>query len=458
MSLFTIALAGRPNVGKSTLFNALCGKSMAIVANYPGVTIDYKETTIPWLGTQVRLIDTGGIVGGKTQAPLSSYIKEQALLGLEKAHVIALVVDGKEGLTAADKDIVLLLRKHNKPLILIVNKTDTKNAAQNKHEFSSLGLPTIQLSAAHRSGLAQLADLIEPLYSKYQKESKPQDSEGPSEEAPFLSVAIVGKPNVGKSTLINQLLQEPRLAVSDIAGTTRDSISTYLTYKGHLIRLLDTAGLKRKSKTATKLETLATSDTIRSIIFAQVVVLVIDATEGITKQDLNLASYINKEGRALIVAINKIDLVKDPKKLIARFQDQLDYEFSDIKKVTMVGISALENINTRKIFTEALKVYSKWSTSIKTSLLNRWLGVVLAAKPPALFKGRYVKIKFMTQAKVRPPTFNLWVNIKEGLTKQYLNFLRNKIYTDFKLWGVPIRFAIKHSANPFAGRRKTSPK
>lgn len=470
MSNFTFVLVGRPNVGKSTLFNALAKKNLAIVADIAGVTVDYKEVdlTVPVTCTtgevprvidkKVHLIDTGGILSEKRIGVLADAIKKQALLAVKKAHLVGFVVDGREGLTLEDQKIAQMLRKNGKRVLLLINKTDTKASQVNTVEWATLGFDSLEISAAHRSGISELYSLLADHYQQHELTNEDAHTlEQEDEGSPFLSIAVVGKANVGKSTLINALLKEPRLAVSEQAGTTRDAISTYVQYNNQLVRILDTAGLKRKNKATGTLEKLSTSDTIRSIIFAQVVALVIDATVGLTKQDLTLAQYIQEEGRAPLLIINKIDLVKDPKKLIASINEQLEYEFSSIKKFSIIGVSALKKKGLGQFFKAILSLYQKWATNIKTSLLNRWLALVITAQPPALYKGRYVKIKFITQSKTRPPTFNLWVNIQEGVTSQYLAYLRNRLCRDFNLWGVPIRFNLKTSANPFANSTKKSP-
>lgn len=456
MSLFTIALAGRPNVGKSTLFNLLSKKKMAIVQDTPGVTIDYKENNIDLFNTTVKIIDTGGITTNKVNKKeprvlnhsLNKEINDQALIAINKANVVLFVVDGKEGLTLEDKEIANILRKTNNNIIIVINKVDNNNKNFNYIEFQTLGFNKItEISAIHKTGLLSLYKNIEFFFKSYKA---PINSEENNSTPPFLSITIVGKPNTGKSTLVNSLLKEKRLVVSDIPGTTKDSISVYFNYNNKLIRVVDTAGLVRKSKVKKGVDTLAKSETIRSIIFAQVVILTIDSVEGLTKQDLTLASYVLKEGRALIIALNKIDLIDNPEKLKKEITETLSTSFSDVKGISIINISGLKKINLGKIFKESLVVYSKWSISIKTSLLNRWLRDSITNNPPALYNGRQVKIKFISQDKTRPPTFNLWVNLKSGIYNQYLVFLRNQIYKTFSLWGVPIKFNIKVSKNPYA--------
>lgn len=458
MSLFTIVLAGKPNVGKSTLFNLLAKKRIAIVEDTPGVTVDYKETTTTFFDIKLNIIDTGGLTSNSKKdkeqeinKTLAKEINNQAIAAIAKANVVLLIVDGKEGLSELDKEVANNLRKLHKNIILVINKVDSKQSQLNIPEAKSLGFKHVaEISAAHKLGLHSLYNEIKPFYKAYSKEISnnnllPQEQE----EAPFVSIAIVGKPNVGKSTLINSLLQEKRLAVSDIPGTTKDSIAVYFNYNNKLIRVLDTAGLARKNKIKQKLDILAKNETIRSIIFAQVVILVIDANEGLTKQDLTLASYVIKEGRALIIAINKIDLIAKPENLKNEITTTLNNSFSEVKRISIIGISALKALNLKQIFKESLKIYDKWSITIKTSLLNKWLREIIISNPPPLHNGRAVKIKFISQEKTRPPTINLWVNLIDGVPKSYLSFLRNKIYYVFSLWGVPIRFNIKTTKNPY---------
>ncbi|MGV3278069.1 ribosome biogenesis GTPase Der [Rickettsiales bacterium LUAb2] len=451
---FTLIFIGKPNVGKSTLFNLIARKKLAIVEDIAGVTVDLKEATTKLFDINLKIIDSGGFAVDKydrsDKSVINNKIWEKAEKALKTANVVALVIDAKTGISSVDLELAQNVRKLNPNIIIIVNKIDTNKNSDNSLLAAELGFKDIvNMSAAHSNGLDELYDTLLPYYEQYKQDFEIIDNDSSDSNNPDISIGVVGKPNVGKSTLINKLINEDRLVTSDIPGTTRDSISLYLNYKNKLLRIIDTAGLRKKSKIQDTLEVLSKNDTIRTIVFSQVVVLLISAENGLTKQDLALASYIINEGRALIIAINKIDLITNKKEFINEIKLTLKTSFSDIKGIEIIGISAINSTNIKQIFEKVVIVFDKWNTKIKTSYLNKWLAEETAKNPPPLNKGRTVKIKLMTQTKTRPPTFNLWVNTKDGLPASYVRFLQNRLYQTFNLYGIPLRLIVKKPNNPY---------
>lgn len=444
--MFKVVLIGRPNVGKSTLFNFLVGKNIAIVNPTPGVTRDRKEHKASLYDIEMSLIDTGGY--DDLNNNINEKIWQQAQVAIKDANCILFILDGKYGLSPVDKELALLLRRQQKPVIVCVNKSDTKEARSNTLAFYELGFENIvHISSAHGSGMNDLYYLLQPYYNFYQT-----TNENNTEETPQLSIAFIGKPNVGKSTLVNTLLQEERLITNNQAGTTRDSIYLDYFYNNTKIKLVDTAGLRRRSAVEEKLEKLANADTITAINFATVVVLIISAEEGLTKQDLTLAQHVVKEGRGLIIAVNKIDLIEKPKTFLNEIADQIEHTFYQIKKPYIIGFSALYNKNTNSILNAALELYQKWQFTINTSKLNRWLQKIVTINPPPSIKGRRLKIKFAHQSKIRPPTITIWSNYDQEFPESYLRYIQNELFKNFDLWGCTIRINIKKSTNPYENK------
>ncbi len=443
--MFNITVVGRPNVGKSTLFNVLSGKNIALTAEIAGLTRDRKETLAQFYDIKCLLVDTGGY--DTSLDDMSQKIWKQAQLAINSSDCIIFIVDAKAGVSPSDKIIADYLRLSAKPVILCINKIDTKEGRANASLFFELGFANIcQVSAEHSIGLMDLYYLIKPYYEKFANSDRNSNI---NSEKPELSLAFVGKPNVGKSSIINRLLEEERLIVSDIAGTTRDSIYLDLYYNNKKIKVVDTAGLRRRSNVSQAIEKMANSDSIRAINFATVVALIISAEDGLTKQDLIIAKRVVDEGRGLIIIVNKIDLIKNKKTFLNHIVEEIEYNFFQIKQPYVLAISALQDKDILSIMASVLELYEKWQFKIGTSLLNKWLAISIEKNQPPTVKGKRLKIKYASQIKERPATINLWSNFKEEFPESYLRYLRNEFYEAFNLWGSTVRFAIQKSDNPY---------
>ncbi len=439
-----VAIVGRPNVGKSTLFNRLCGKRMAIVHDLPGVTRDRKEAFGQLGDIPLKLIDTAGIEDQKDE-PLMAEMKQQVFLALEDAEVVLFMIDARSGLTPLDESFAALLRKAEKPVILIANKCEGKEGEMGLAEGWALGFDEpYPISAEHGQGLEQL---YEALHSFYQG---PSEIESEDEQEQPLQIAIVGRPNVGKSTLLNQLVEHERMLTGPEAGVTRDAVSTDWTYNDQKFRLVDTAGLRKRSKVTEKLEWLANSESLSAIQYAQVAVLVIDATQPLEKQDLYIASKVIEEGRCLVLALNKWDLIKDKQDLLNHLRERLTTALPQVQGIPLVPLSALTGKNKDKLLDAVLDIYSLWNKRISTSKLNRWLEESVARHPPPLVSGRRIKIKYLTQIKVRPPTFVLFCSKSSELPSSYVRYIMNGIRETFQMEGVPIRLFVRSGKNPYA--------
>jgi GTPase len=444
---FTVAIVGRPNVGKSTLFNRLVGKSHAIVDDTPGVTRDRREAEGRLADLRFKIIDTAGLEDADDDS-LEARMQIQTEAALAEADVALMLLDARAGVTPLDKHFSQTLRRLDTPVVLVANKCEGKAVEAGIGEAYSLGLgDPIPISAEHGQGLSELYDALAPF--EHEGAEDLGDDEDDSERA--LKLAIVGRPNVGKSTLVNKLLGEDRMLTGPEAGITRDSIAIAWDYEGRRIQLADTAGLRRKSRVRQKLESLSVEDTLRSIRYAEVVVLLLDAEEAMEKQDLSIARFVIEEGRALIVALNKWDLVKaQGKKVLQQLHDRLERSLPQVRGVPIVTMSALTGRGADKLLPEVLALHDIWNSRISTSKLNTWLNLITEEHPPPLASGRRVRLRYMTQAKTRPPTFALFVNRPEKLPESYLRYLANRIRQDFDLPGVPLRLQTRKGSNPYA--------
>ncbi len=440
---FTLAIIGRPNVGKSTLFNRLTGKPHALVHDAPGVTRDRREGAASIADLEFSVMDTAGIDAAE-KGSLQSRMTAQTMRASEEADVILMVVDGRAGITPVDEQFVKLLRKSKKPLLLAVNKAEGKAARATILDAHRLGIgEPIAISAEHGEGMGDLYDALAPFAKEVSPEEKSVEEGGP------LTIAIVGRPNVGKSTLLNSILGEDRVLTGPEAGITRDSITVVHRVDGQNIRLVDTAGMRRKSNINEKLEKMSVSDTVRAIQYAQVVVVVMDAEQPLEKQDNTIAALVENEGRAMVIAINKWDTVKEKDAFIKAFRQRFEKVLPQIKGVPVVPISGATNYNIGKLFNACFEAYSIWNTRIGTGELNRWLEAMLDAHTPQLVSGRRLKIRYITQKSARPPSFILFANLKE-VPENYLRYLVNGLRERFNLQGVPIRIAVKKNKNPYA--------
>jgi GTP-binding protein len=450
---FTLAILGRPNVGKSTLYNRLTGTRHALVHDTPGVTRDWREGDAGLGPLRFRILDTAGWENAKS-GTLQARMLEQTRAAAARADALLLVVDGREGLTAMDRDILREIRKTGKPVALAVNKAESKLAGGMLEDALSLGLgEPAMISAEHNEGMAELYEVVEQMIrgSDDPREGDIGSSDHPVIGSSPIQIAFIGQPNAGKSTLLNRILKEERVLVSPEAGTTRDAIAADFEWKGEKLKLVDTAGMRKKAKVGETLEKMAVGDTLRVIRFAQVVVVLMDAASPLERQDLSIVSLVEREGRALVVALNKWDEVKEKEIYLTAFHREMLRLLPQVKQVQIVPISALKGTGVNQLLDAALKAYASWNVKIPTAALNRWLEDALATHQPPLVKGRRMKFRYLTQAKTRPPTFQIFGNISASdAPESYLRYLVNSLREAFDLPGVPIRLILRKPKNPYA--------
>jgi len=438
-----VAIVGRPNVGKSTFFNRLCGKRMAIVHDIPGVTRDRKDAFGQLGDIPLKLMDTAGLEE-KSKDPLMEGMKAQVVAALHEADVILFMIDGREGVAPLDEEFANLLRKSQKPVLLLANKCEGKGATLAEAWGLGFGEP-FPISAEHGLGLDLIYESLLPYYNGPRVEEEEEEK-----EAAPLQLAIVGRPNVGKSTLLNQLIGHERVLTGPEAGVTRDAIAIEWEYNHHRLRLIDTAGLRKRAKVTEKLEWLATSESHTAVQYAQVVILVVDATQPLERQDLHIASQVIEEGRCLVLALNKWDLISNKQELLNHLKERLTAALPQVRGVPLVPLSALTGKNKEKLLDAVLAIYEIWNQRISTSKLNRWLEGHVAHHPPPLVGGRRIKIKYLTQIKTRPPTFVLFSSKSTELPDSYVKYVINGMRDAFNLEGVPIRLLIRSGKNPYA--------
>ncbi|MFZ4125897.1 MAG: ribosome biogenesis GTPase Der [Rickettsiales bacterium] len=448
---FTLAIIGRPNVGKSTLFNRLVGKKLAIVDDVAGTTRDRRYAPASLAGLDFTIIDTAGLEEAPADA-LETRMMEQTKSAITEADVILLMVDVRDGVTTADEVFARMVRASNKPVILVGNKAEGKAAAAGISDLYSLGFSKIALiSAEHGEGMGELYEALE----EYRAEADVFEEDESTEEYEHLSIAIIGRPNAGKSTLINALLGDERLLVGPEAGITRDSISVEFAHKGRSLKLVDTAGMRKRSNIQHKLEKLAVADSVRAIKYAQVVVVLLDATAPLEKQDAVIASLVEREGRACIIGLNKWDLVTAKKKeYLEELRYMLDKQLPQFHGIEAVPCSALNRKGLDDLMDACMSAYDIWNKRVPTAELNRWLEMSLQHHSPPMVRGRRLKVKYMTQIKSRPPAFQISTNMKKEFPDAYLRYLVNGLRESFGLKGTPIRMNLKVSNNPFAKNKK----
>ena len=430
-----VAVVGRPNVGKSTLFNALAGEMISIVKDTPGITRDRIYADISWLDTSFTLIDTGGIEPDSKDIMLSQ-MREQAQIAIDTADVIIFMVDVKQGLVDADSKVADMLRRSHKPIVLVVNKVDSFNKYMaDVYEFYNLGIGDPHpISAANRLGLGEMLDEVTSYFDKTLYEE---------EEDERTRVAIVGKPNVGKSSIINKLLGENRLIVSDIAGTTRDAVDTDIAYNGKDYVFIDTAGLRRKNKIKEELEHYMIVRTVSAVERADVVVMVIDATEGVTEQDAKIAGIAHDRGKAVIIVVNKWDAVEKDDKTIYKFTEKVRNTLSFMPYAEMLFVSAKTGQRLPKLFETIDMVSENHAMRVATGVLNEIMAEAVAMQQPPSDKGKRLKLYYITQVSVKPPTFVIFVNDKELMHFSYTRYIENQIRETFGFKGTPLRFIIR---------------
>lgn len=454
MALPLIAIVGRPNVGKSTLYNRLARKKLALVDDRPGATRDWRTAEASIADLHFTIADTAGLEDAEEDSIASRMLKGTEAL-LQRADALIFVVDGVSGLTPMDNFFADRLRKVGKPIILIVNKCENaRSSAAGLAEAYRLGFgEPIIFSAEHAVGFDELYSAIDKtIGNKRGSMNEAIDDEEEDDEAEdvkSIKLAIVGRPNAGKSTLLNSFLKQERALTGPEAGLTRDSIAAEWMYKDRQFRLVDTAGLRRKAKIEDQLEKRATAETFRAVRLAHIVVLVIDGTRGFDKQDIAIARHVADEGRVLILAVNKWDVVNNKDDVRQQIDDKLQTSFSQIKDIPVVYISALQGQNLTKLMAVALEHFNRWNKRLSTGPLNRWLAVQTQHHPPPMVDGRNNNIKYMTQIKSRPPTFALWAGHSDKLADSYKRYLMNGLQTDFDLGGIPLRLLVKTGKNPY---------
>jgi GTPase len=451
-ALPVVAIIGRPNVGKSTLFNRLVGKKLALVDDRPGVTRDRREGDATLIGLKFRLIDTAGFEEDDPQT-LPGRMRAQTQAAVDSADVALFVVDSRAGLVPLDEEIARWLRGSKTPVVLLANKAEGRSGEAGINEAYALGFgDPIPFSAEHGEGLVDLFEQLRPHIEQEADEAFEEMDENVDEDAPLgpLKLAIVGRPNAGKSTLVNQMLGEDRMITGPEAGITRDSIAIDYKWQDRDIRLIDTAGLRKKAKVDDKLEKLSAADTLHAVDFAEVVVLLLDATRGLEAQDLRIADQIFSEGRAMVIALNKWDVAENGSSLYQGVRKALDEGFAQVKGVPLLTISGATGRGIDQLLTAAFEVRDAWSQRITTGQLNRWFEGAIEKNPPPAPGGRRIKLRYLTQIKTRPPSFVIFGTRVDELPESYRRYLVNGIRRDLGFGAVPVRLTLRAAKNPYA--------
>ncbi|MBY3221129.1 ribosome biogenesis GTPase Der [Rhizobium sp. 25PS6] len=469
---FTVAIVGRPNVGKSTLFNRLVGKKLALVDDTPGVTRDRRPGDARLMGLTFTIIDTAGLEEADAES-LQGRMRAQTEAAIDEADLSLFVVDAKSGLTPVDTDLAEMLRRRGKPVVLVANKSEARGSDSGFYDAYTLGLgePT-PISAEHGQGMLDLRDAIVAAIGEDRAYPEKEDvavtdvdipqssDEGDEDEEPTydetkpLRVAIVGRPNAGKSTLINRFLGEDRLLTGPEAGITRDSISVEWDWRGRTIKMFDTAGMRRKARVIEKLEKLSVADALRAIRFAETVVIVFDATIPFEKQDLQIVDLVLREGRAAVLAFNKWDMIEDRQAVLADLREKTDRLLPQARGIRAVPISGQTGWGLDKLMQSIIDTDKVWNKRISTARLNRWLETQQIQHPPPAVSGRRIKLKYMTQVKARPPAFMISCTRSDALPESYTRYLINGLRADFDMPSVPIRIHFRSSDNPFEGKKR----
>jgi GTP-binding protein len=451
MPLPTVAIVGRPNVGKSTLFNRLVGKRLALVDDRPGVTRDRREGDASLLGLDFRVIDTAGFEDKDPQS-LPGRMRAQTEAAVRDADAALFLLDAREGVTPLDEEIGRWLRAESTPIIVVANKAEGKAGESGILDAYRLGLgEPLAMSAEHGEGVADLFEALRP-----HVEHDHFDTED-GEHAP-LKLAVVGRPNAGKSTLVNRMIGEERMITGPEAGITRDSISLGWEWNGHPVQLVDTAGLRKRAKVEDKLERLSAADTRRAIDYAEVVVLLLDATRGLESQDLRIAAQIIDEGRALIIALNKWDVAENASALFNGVKAALGEGLAQLRDVPLLTVSAKTGKGIDTILKVAFELREAWSRRVPTGELNRWFESAIEANPPPAPKGQRIKLRYITQVKTRPPSFVVFGNRTDELPESYRRYLLNALRRELNLGPVPLRLDFRSRGNPFDRNRSGRPR
>lgn len=455
-----LAVVGRPNVGKSTFFNRLCGKRAAIVHDMPGVTRDRQYADANLMGFEFQIMDTAGLEEADENS-LEGRMRSQTERAIADCDGVLFLIDARAGVTPSDRTFAAMLRKTGKTVILIANKCEGRAAEAGLLDAFSLGLgEPIAFSAEHGLGLADLHnalldnfDVDEDFANEHLQDDEADHEDAPHDDRP-IRVVIMGRPNVGKSTLFNKLLGEERSMTGAEAGITRDAISEKLVLNGMPIELYDTAGMRRKARIDDVVEKLAVGDTLEALKFAEVVVILLDVQCALEEQDLRLIDLVEREGRAVIVALNKWDLVENRQGAFAKWRDSLDHALPQVRGVQLVSLSGHTGEGLARLGSAIQSAYDVWNRRISTGLLNRWLLAAVEAHQPPAAQGRRIRLRYMTQSKARPPTFVAFCSQPEALPESYTRYLVNGLRERFKLPGVPIRFILRKGENPYEGRKK----
>jgi GTP-binding protein len=465
--VFTVTIAGRPNVGKSTLFNRMAKRRLALVSDMPGLTRDRRDAEIKIDGVDVLLMDTAGLEEA-SDGSIAARMRAQSERAMREADAILFVIDARAGVTPADETFAIEARDSGKPVILVVNKCEGRSGDAGVYDSYRLGLgEPVAISAEHAQGLSELYDRLAELaqasvrgHAEPEPEENADDGAADAEEGGLparpIKTAIVGRPNAGKSTLVNALLGDDRMITGPEAGLTRDSIASKLIWDGREIELFDTAGLRRKSRVTAEPEQLAVGDALNAIRFAEIVVLVIDAGQPFEKQDLQIAELVASEGRALVIAVNKWDLVADKEGFARDLRAAAEKLLPQVKGVPLVMISALAGRGLDKLMEACFTIYARWNTRTSTAKLNRWFSEMLERHTPPAAGGRRIKLRYLTQSNARPPTFVTFCSRPDDLPDSYIRYLTNGLRESFDLEGVPIRFHLRKTRNPYADEKRKS--
>ncbi|ODU18895.1 MAG: ribosome biogenesis GTPase Der [Sphingomonas sp. SCN 67-18] len=443
-----VAIVGRPNVGKSTLFNRLVGKKLALVDDRPGVTRDRREGDANLLGLEFRIIDTAGFEEDDPQS-LPGRMRAQTEAAVRDADVAVFMFDSRAGLLPLDEEIGRWLRGGDTPVVLLANKAEGKAGDQGMLESLAMGFgDPVALSAEHGEGMAELFDALRPHVERDESDAPDEDEDEEREDGP-LKLAIVGRPNAGKSTLVNRMLGEDRMITGPEAGITRDSIAIEWEWQGRPVRLIDTAGMRKRAHVKDKLEKLSVADALHAVDFAEVVVLLLDATRGLEAQDLRIADLVLQEGRALIIALNKWDVAEGPSALFNGVRNALDEGLAQVKGLPVLTISAATGKGIDQLMKVAFESREAWSRRVSTGQLNRWFEMAIEKNPPPAPGGKRIKLRYMTQAKTRPPGFVLFGTRVDQLPESYRRYLVNGIRRDLGFGAVPVRLTLRAPKNPF---------
>ncbi|NTJ67459.1 ribosome biogenesis GTPase Der [Agrobacterium rhizogenes] len=473
---FTVAIVGRPNVGKSTLFNRLVGKKLALADDTPGVTRDRRPGDAKLIDLRFRIVDTAGLEEAQDES-LQGRMRAQTEAAIDEADLTLFVVDAKMGLTHVDKTLAEMLRKHGRPVVLVANKSEARGSDSGFYDAYALGLgEPCPISAEHGQGMMDLRDAIVEAIGHERAFPEADDDEAETnvsipratvgedgeeideepayDETRPLRVAIVGRPNAGKSTLINRFLGEDRLLTGPEAGITRDSISVDWSWRGRTVKMFDTAGMRRKAKVTEKLEKLSVADTLRAIRFAETVVIVFDATIPFEKQDLQIVDLVIREGRAAVLAFNKWDMIEDRQAVLADLREKTDRLLPQARGIRAIPIAGQTGEGLDRLMQAIVDTDKVWNKRVSTARLNRWLETQQVQHPPPAVSGRRIKLKYMTQVKARPPAFMISCTRSDALPESYVRYLINGLRADFAMPGVPIRIHFRSSENPYENKKK----